>query len=55
MPHERLANSAQANVESLRTELAALQKLFERQEISKVQFQTKQKALQAAEANIGVG
>ncbi len=44
--------SAQANADSLRSEVAALQKLLDRHEVSKVQFETKQKALQAAEANL---
>jgi HlyD family secretion protein len=45
-------NGDEANVESLRTELAALQTLFQRQEISNVQIKTKQDALRAAEATL---
>ncbi|HEX5470418.1 MAG TPA: efflux RND transporter periplasmic adaptor subunit [Lacipirellulaceae bacterium] len=45
-------NGDQANVESLHTELAALQKLFQRHEISNVQLNTKQDALRAAEATL---
>ncbi|HVT26735.1 MAG TPA: efflux RND transporter periplasmic adaptor subunit [Lacipirellulaceae bacterium] len=45
-------NGDLANVESLRTELSALQKLFQRHEISNVQLNTKQDALRAAEATL---
>jgi len=44
---------AQANVDSLRAELAALDDLLNRKEISKLQYETKQKALEAAEATLG--
>ena len=43
---------AQANVDSLRTELSALDDLLNRKEISKVQYETKQKALEAAQATL---
>jgi HlyD family secretion protein len=43
---------AQANVDSLRTEVSALEKLLQRNEISRVQYETKQKALEAAQASL---
>lgn len=44
------ADKAAANVAALRNELAALKDLLDRREISAVQYETKQKAVQAAQA-----
>ena len=44
--------AAQANADSLQTELSALQKLLDRNEISNVQFEMKKNALAAAQATL---
>lgn len=44
---------AQANVDTMQTELSALENLLVRKEISQVQYKTKEKALKAAQAMLG--
>lgn len=48
----RERDGAKANVEGLQSEFSALQDLVDRNEISQVQFQTKRKALETAQATL---
>ena len=49
---EQACKLAKANVDSLQTEVSALDDLLKRDEISRVQYETKQKELEAAQATL---